>query len=251
MEIIEVKNLKELLVGTKVIGYGTTCICFLLRDNSVFKLYLNTYRKVELFDTFNMFEHLKMLNNLGNDTYVSPEKIVILNNKIIGYSMKYINTKTLAKMSKDIYINDVLNKINKLYEDTYLISKNNFDLRDIHRKNILYQNRFYVIDLDHGYINLNLSEDLLLKCNISGLLLTIIGAIFGENIFEGRNSKEMIFFDDEINTLYKQTIHQNHNKIFDLFGCIKEKVKNENPTINELRRVRKKIYKKEDNYYGK
>jgi len=248
MEIVEIKNLKKLLFGARIIGYGTTCICFLLRDKTVFKFYLNTTRKINLFDSRDMIEHLNLLSGIGNKTYITPDKLYMIDNVIIGYSMDYVKAKTLVRIDNNLRVSDILEKSKILYEDTYEINKNKFFLQDIHRKNILFNTSFNVVDLDHGRLSLNNNEEELLKWNMSKLSLTIIGAMFGENIFDSKNSLEMRFYDAEIKELYYKTLYENFENIDELFLNINERINNNDLKIKDLKRARRKLCKIEGSY---
>lgn len=239
MEIIEVSDLKKMLFGAIPIGYGCTSICFLLRDKTVFKQY---YTAVSGDKVVQEIEKLEMINSVQNELFIGPNRIYIKDGHVIGYGMQYIKAKNLKKMKKGVNLSEILKAYPILEEKIELISQKKFNLVDVYRENILFKDLFYVIDLDYGRIDQNRREDDILHSNKRALLISIIGGILGEDVRSTRNSEELFFKSHEIEELYRKVVYDQTSTINDLFDCIKEEIKNENPKIRDLRRARKKVY---------
>ena len=85
MKKTEVKTIIKHLISTKIIGIGTTAICFKMNSGNVLKLYLNTPLKQELFRCYNMRYHLAKISEIGNSTFIVPGKLLFKNNICIEY----------------------------------------------------------------------------------------------------------------------------------------------------------------------
>ena len=238
MEIVEIKNLKNLLISSKYIGWGTTSLCFLLSNGEVLKLYTNSYRKNKLYETRNMYEHLKNLNKLNNESFIGPDKIYIKDGKIIGYSMRYAKGRHLHDIKPKTNIVDLIPLIDKLINDSISLSDYNFKLADLHDKNIIIGDKFSVIDLDSGFFEDKIEPEELIKINVSSLIKTIISAIFKIKDYE-----IISFNSDELNKLYYIISIEDIHAYKELLIKIREIIEIESLSIKDIRDNKNKLVK--------
>lgn len=196
MKKTEITSILPYLKGAIPIGVGTTAICFLMPNKNVLKLYIELEGKINLFKYFDMNRHIEELNMICNDTYIGPQEVLIKNNQVVGYIYPYVYARVLKRLSDKVEEEDILKGYKKLYTDTYLISKQNFKLFDLHLKNMLYNGNYYVIDLDKGKIE---NQDNIFHYNIKEINKKIINSIFDLGMFD-----YVEFFDDDLEELFNQ-----------------------------------------------
>lgn len=234
----EIKNIRQLLLGARFIGYGTNSVCFLLKNQNVLKVYYNSYSTRELFRLFDMKEHLIEISKIGNKSYTVPRIIYTNNDKVIAYEYDYIKSKTLKKAKKNIFLDELIDSLDLLYEDTKLVSSFGFKNCDVHSENILFKEKYYIIDLDKGSF-CDISADFLANVNQRLILNSITEFIFKD---------DFLFFEDEkLNDLYRAMIYTDCLIYKDFFNYLKEKMNNDNPTINEIRAQKLELLKKYHN----
>lgn len=238
MEIVEIKNLKNLLLSSKYIGWGTTSLCFLLSNGEVLKLYTNSYRKNKLFETRNMDEHLNNLNKINNDSFIGPDKIYIKEGTIIGYSMRYAKGRHLHDIKPKTNISDLIPLIDKLINDSISLSEYNFKLADLHDKNIIIGEKLNVIDLDSGFFEDETKPEEIIKTNVSSLIKTIISAIF-----KIKNYEIISFNSDELNKLYYIISIENIHAYKELLMKIREILELESLSIKDVRENKNRLVK--------
>lgn len=235
MEIVKVNSLTKLLFGSRIIGIGSTAICFLLRNGEVFKLYLNTGNKQQLFQKYDMYEHLELMHDLGNDSYVAPNKVVFKDNDIIGYIMEYRNAKTIKHFSKSVSLKEIIEAFRELVENTYKISEAKFRLADVTDRNILFNKYFSIIDLDQGEIRSDLDAYNVMSYNLSDIATQVVNALFRVNYFD-----EVHFKNDELEFIYKNMMYSDYHYFYDLMESLEDYIGIINPTIHDLRKQKSK-----------
>ncbi len=247
IEVIEIEDIKVLLKGARCIGKGKTGKCFLLQDGSLFKIYRDTPNTAELFHQYDMLSHLNCLSQLNNEIYVGPIKIYTHKNQVIGYAMRYIPAKTLYKINKKVTLNEIREALNPLIDATFLISSEmKYTLVDMHGGNILYKEGFHVIDLDPGYFTENDDADKIMCFNMKKILCTIIDGIVGSGRYIG---EEISFYNKRLDSVYEEVIYKNYQAIDEFFGNLKEEVKQNNPTIKDVQRLKRRLYYLKLPYY--
>ena len=228
MEITEINNKKDYIKGSRFIGIGTTAVCFKRKDGRVFKLYIDTPNTYHLFQS-DMIERLSNINNIMNDTYIGPKEVLVQDGKVIGYLYPYIGANTLKYINRNISIDQLFNSLDKLIEDTIDISNKGFMLFDVHYKNILFDNRFYVIDLDKGH-SVTYTDNLL-NHNLKQIYQTIFDTIFRIKPWE------IVFFNDRVlDTLYHKCRWDDKESLMELVDYLKFKTNKQDPTIKQLKR---------------
>lgn len=241
MRIIEINDVRKYLNSLKIkkiIGIGTTAICFLLNDGRVLKLYHN---KPELIFNQDFCEHFTKISKISNDSYIGPDELIISKNNFIGYLYPYVDAKTMHNI-KDIEINELIYKYEKLDFDTKKISDNKFLLGDLHDRNILIGSLFYMIDLDRGHIQDTMTNEKVYLYNMRYINKIIIYSIFNVKLNE-----IMKFNNSEIENLYNTCLFSKP----DLLPIFLEKIENEcNLNKTYVKKIRKKIkYSVERNSY--
>lgn len=251
MYIEKVVDSRKYILKSKYIGAGFTAKCFLLKDGRLLKLYhKDSYNKYMIFRRHNnMIDFLCELSKIKNDTFIGPNGILINEQEeVIGYFMDYKRASTLKKIDKHVNIHDIISALPKLEEDTLKISESKYRIFDMHLRNILFNNQFYIIDLDGGnfcdyQINCNC------KYNMRDLYLIIIDGIFHNNDSEINLS----FYDQNLNSLYENiNINGNINSLYEFLNYLCEIVKMDNPDIKDLRKSANKVLKREKvpHYYS-
>lgn len=246
MDIVEISSIKNLVLGSIIIGAGKTAVCFKMKDGNVFKCYLNTHLKNELFRLKgDMLEHLKKLSELKNDTYRAPEKIVIKDNQVIGYIYPYIKAKTINNMSVNTKILDSIKEYDKLLSDTKEVSDKDFKLGDIHTKNILYNEMFYIIDLDFSSYIKTHSE----IYNNYYFNMNLIMRTYLEKIFKVNKETEILKFNDsKLAEMFRNMNWTNIDEVYNFFENIVQLTNKTNPSILDVRKSHL-VTKEENTYY--
>ena len=154
---------KELLMYLKYIvelGYGSQGITYHDKKlNKAIKVYHEVFDDEMSYLTKNKEETLKF-NQAVNNTYIFPDDVLMLNDKIVGYTSKFVSGKNLQYINPlTININNLMQSLKQVKEDTKLISENKIKSYDV-MYNIMYKNgRLYVVDtLEYG-INKTSYED--------------------------------------------------------------------------------------------
>ena len=214
MQITEIKKISEYLKKCRKlpVGIGTTAICFLTKDNKVLKLYLNTSNRRAIFNNYDSFiEHMSEVGKYANDTYIAPDELLVQDGKCVAYLYPYIQGRTLKHINLFTKVDTLfLENYSKLEEDTQKFSESGFLQDDLHEKNIVYNGSYHIIDLD---VTPNLVADVdLYETNMQKINKAIIDSLFRENDFT-----IMKFHNDELQKLYYEAIHKNHEAIRELF----------------------------------
>ena len=243
MKKINIESLKPYLKGARYISIGTTAICFLMPNGRVLKLFVNTYRKQQLFKLYpNIVDHLDEISEIKNDSYIPPEEVLIKNNVCVGYIYDYIKAKELKHIKLNTKINDLIDAYSKLEEDTHKISDKKFKLYDLHDKNILFNGNYKIIDLDRGHF-FNEVSDKIYNFNIQKINKTIIYSILGIKIYDDLN-----FINKDLDELYKESIYGEKRDITQLLNEIMDRnIK----TVFDLKIKSKKLINTSDNNYQK
>lgn len=241
MEIIEVKDLKQLLHKSKRIGKGSTSVCFLLSNGEVFKMYIDSYRKNKLFDLKNMSEFLPSISELNNDTFIAPEKIYVSNGNIIGYGMRYVKGLYLNKINPKTTIDELLQIIDKVLKDTILVSKHLYRIEDLHFRNILINDSLNIIDLECGTFNHDLKFDNLFNLNMKDILEVLFLVIFKLSM-----DYSIFFKNPEIEKLANLCVTVDYCAYKELLIKLKEILNNKDLTIRDLRNNKELIIREVD-----
>ena len=243
MEIIETKSILPHLLLTMPIGFGTTAVCFLTTNNEVIKVFYNSDATIKLFNSYDMLEHIKLLSDLTCDTYNGPTKVLVKNDKVLGYIYPYIYMQTLSKLPYYANRQTIINGYGRVLGDVKKMSEEHFRLMDVHHKNILIGSNYKLIDIDKGYQDLKSTPDDIFIYDMRQISKTII-----EEIFKLKIDEHLSFEDEILQKYYLKTLYDDPYEMFDFISRLF-------PSNNDtLRDVQKKVRIKkfnEDNCYHK
>lgn len=194
MEITEIQNLYSYLKYSRIIGMGTSAICFLMPNGKVLKVYYERAFKRYIAANMDMF------SDIGNDSFIAPSELLFKNGLCLAQIYKYIPGKTFNNINSNYTIKDILIGYKKLIEDTRKISEKSFVLCDIHDRNILFNGEFKIIDLDRGYIDRSYSCDAILISNMKKINEVILHSLFNVSL-----NKIIEFENFDIQNIYNKT----------------------------------------------
>lgn len=209
MKINEVKSVTKFLSKCYPIplGAGRTAICYLMNDGRVLKLYMNTSKRWELFNTFNdIIHHFELMDKIKNDSFFPPEELIVKDGKLIGYIFSCVKGKTYH--SYDVPLDRLLKNYDKVYQDVLEVSSKEFLIADLHTKNIIVSNDcFKIIDLDFGSFNEEFENqkqnlEMLKWKNTRELRMNIMYGLFGKDAYYDI----IYFYDNYLNNLFNDTI---------------------------------------------
>ena len=242
MKKTAINSLMPYLKDSYLIGVGTTALCFLMKDGNVLKVFMDTSNKKELFlSKKNIIKHFELINKLKNDTYIVPEELLIKDNNFIGYIYPYKSAKVLNLLNKNTKLDNIIDSYDKLIEDTSKISEKKFILEDLHDKNILYSDNFYLIDLDFGYFEKSKSSEELTNLNLLNLNEAIIHSLFKKKL-----NMVIDFFDEDLNDLYKNATKKDY-RYFKILLLEIQKYKDSIKSKSDLKK--NKLIYTHNNYY--
>ncbi len=154
MKKIYVDDYHELCKSKRPIGYGETANCFMGTDGDVVKIFYKNFmqeinRKYDRF--MNKFE---VLSTLADERIITPEKLIMSNEQIIGYKYRYIKAKDFEDVSMLTRIETLFEDYETVLQELKLLSDAGIQSFDMHGRNILYEdNKYYFIDFDKCIID--------------------------------------------------------------------------------------------------
>lgn len=214
------------------IGSGSCARCYLFDDNTVYKVFRKNGYAYELLHNkdINIEDRFEYLSKVNNDTFYGPKTIVVDNSEnVVGYLMDYASGKTLNKLKGNCNISELLTAYRYLVEEIKRLSEHFVELKDVHERNILYDGRFKVVDLDKGILS-NESYDEVLRRNIGKTTNCIINSIF--NI---ERHSDVRFYNQDLNTLYNASINGDYKLVSDFFDYLDECLSLHRPEIKKYR----------------
>jgi len=182
MEIIEIEKVMPYLINSFPIGMGMTAICFKNIDNVVIKIFKKNDEAKLLVDKDDFLDRLTNIGRISNSTFIGPDTILVHNDKVVGYLYPYINAKVLAKIPKSTRLSTLFGNYEILLKDTKEISDEHLRLYDVHNRNILFNGKYYVIDLDKSNFMENVEFNFIE--NMSVLFNNILWQIYGTKPWE-------------------------------------------------------------------
>lgn len=125
------------------VDFGSTCNIYKVKigaDIYAIKLF-NGLQRVTL-------EECENLQKLNIDSYVSPIKLIYINDRFKGYAMRFCEGSNLGVRKLDLHINEFASSTVKLLEDTEKLSEEKFRIFDGYITNGMYDNGFKIVDVD-------------------------------------------------------------------------------------------------------
>lgn len=86
--------------------------------------------------------------NIKIESYISPVKILYINDKFKGYLMKFCKGKDLEKRKLDIPVVEFAKSATKLIKDTKKLTCLKYNIYDTFISNVMYDDGFKMIDMD-------------------------------------------------------------------------------------------------------
>lgn len=159
MKITNKDRFLNYLSSLKFLGVGSQGACYYdPKTNQVLKVF-HTFFEDDYEEILS--EDLTQFSNITNSTFIWPIETIEYNNFVIGYTMKFVKSKSLYEINP-LYVNLNLfaKAISKSYKDIELLTKNDIKIYDI-MYNILYsKGKINVIDtMEYSKRNVTLKEN--------------------------------------------------------------------------------------------
>ena len=159
MKITNKDRFLHYLSSLKFLGVGSQGACYYdPKTNQVLKVF-HIFFDDDYDDIIS--EDLTQFSNITNSTFIWPIETIEYNNFVIGYTMKFVKSKSLYE-TNPLYVNlnSLAKSINKSYKDIELLTNNDIMIYDI-MYNILYsKGKINVIDtMEYSKRNVTLKEN--------------------------------------------------------------------------------------------
>ena len=99
------------------------------------------------------------------DSYISPKRLMYVNDEFKGYIMRLCKGKDLEKRRLNISVDEFAESTVKLMEDTEKLSKINYSIFDTYISNVMYDDGFKMIDMDNYRYEENKTYDEIIRIN--------------------------------------------------------------------------------------
>lgn len=242
--IIEIDN-KKYECTPITHGEGSNATCYLLDNNKVLKVYhndLSEYNKVSI-------TNFEPLLNIKSDTFMFPEEVFINNDDIVtGYIYPFVNGETLVDTEEDILISDFLNKLDEVYNNIEEISKEGVFTCEMGPKNIIFNDKFYIIDTDAYFVIKALPYEVCLGHNISIFNTSILDFIvrnekIDQDLFTFINKNQLLRLLWEEMTSKENAKPLLKEFIFELKQSMEEEYDTNIDTFNDFHKTFKRVRK--------
>jgi len=96
--------------------------------------------------------------DINIESYISPIKLLYVNDKFKGYIMRFCQGKDLEKRPKlSITVDEFARSASKLFDDTKKLTELKYSIYDSFISNVMYDNGFKMIDMDSYPYEINKS----------------------------------------------------------------------------------------------
>ena len=190
MVFVNDKQFYEFLDMLSFIGEGSQGICY-CDKNKVIKIFHDYFEGEDILYTG---DDILRFNGIKNSTFIWPEDVVFIKDKVVGYIMPYIRFNNLYNINPLLINLDKLEgAIKKTYDDIMILTDNDIVMYDV-AYNILYGNgKIKVIDtLEYGINAVSFEKN---RANVDyEIKLFLVDNYFNSFIYNDRLLKEM--YDD-------------------------------------------------------
>lgn len=159
MKITNKDRFLHYLSSLKFLGVGSQGACYYdSKTNQVLKVF-HMFFDDDYDDVIS--EDLTQFSNITNSTFIWPIETIEYNNLVIGYTMKFVKSKSLYEINPlYVNLNSFAKAISKSYKDIALLTNNDIKIYDI-MYNILYsRGKINVIDtMEYSKRNVTLKEN--------------------------------------------------------------------------------------------
>lgn len=168
------------------LGYGSTSQVY------KFKLPDGKFYALKVFNEFmrQSLESFEEKLKINIDSYISPKRILYVNDKFSGYLMDYCRNYDLSRRNLYIPVEDYARNANKLIDDTNKLSELKYTIYDTFISNVMYDKGFKMIDMDDYSRNTDKSIEEVKKLNIERLNKMLV------NIFINSTGLASMFFQN-------------------------------------------------------
>lgn len=143
---LTLKQYQDYLKSDDFIGSGLNSRIFLYQEKSVLKLW-KEYVNIAVLNLFR--QNITALLLVRNNALITPQKLVKLEDKIVGYTMPYFSGCNLSELPLDTSLTKLYEALVELEKNIKEIAKMHLDIGDIHSDNIMYnQGKFVFLDCD-------------------------------------------------------------------------------------------------------
>lgn len=135
-------------------GSGSFGKCFIVNENILYKkLFLTEEGTLPIYE--DSFENIVGLNN---DTFIFPMYLDIDKEYIRGLFLKWIHARNMEEINSDILISTVIEALDKFRLDLKKVSDIGIVIDDITSENMLFNDQFYMIDLESSKFNFDMKD---------------------------------------------------------------------------------------------
>ncbi len=200
---------------------GRTAICYFYDNNTSIKIFYNVEEIQKSF--------LPELINYNNKSFAFPIDLVYIDDILIGHTMDYVEGDQLKEIPLSYKLNDLINAYKKIYKDIEKVSEDGISFRDLHCKNVIIGDNFFITDTARFVIDK--SNDLVTLQNLemfNRLLITKlmkINKLVINSIKDKKFSDGLITCDSLIPFLRE-------------LQCISENVYEESATLDIVRKLK-------------
>ena len=229
------------------IGMGSCGECFLNpKTNQVFKIFNQFFEEEEGFsyeEEYAEYDEKEILRfaNIKAPSFIFANNIITVNGHIVGYISKYANAKRLNQINPLIISLEKLKRaILEVYNSLQIVSNEGIKTYDM-MYNILYHNKFYIIDQDEYSYN-DMDNKKLYNYNRANfdqeIYYFLIEAYLDEFINQDARLKEM-FGNREVDVL--TFISELQSKLSERVQKPVSKLSDAKPVLNK-QKVKKPFY---------
>ena len=151
MEFKSREHLLGFLSNLEDCGLGSQGVCYYNPyDNNVYKIYHQFFDDIvdEDFIVEYKQEDILRFSDIKNSTFIWPNDVVRVKDEVVGFKSKFVKARPLHKMNPLLINLDKFKKsIENARKDIDIISDRNVLTYDV-MYNILYGDKFYVVDQD-------------------------------------------------------------------------------------------------------
>lgn len=237
MKTIEIDNKKMYLKHSKLIGIGTTAVCYLKEDGNVSKFYYNMPGNGEYFR-----KKFNKLSEYINESFITPQELLVdKNNNLLGYNYPYVEGKSLLFTSPFVKLDDYLKHYEEFLDECKEFSLSGYVPSDLHGGNIIYKDgKCRIIDLDRGVFYGDL--EYCYKMNAKKFANSYLNKIFRVKLDEIIN-----FYNYYLQEDYQNTDWTDIDSVANFYDYLYQCSNKENPSIHNVR-VKHLAYKEINEY---
>ena len=152
------------------IGIGSEGVCYKLNDKAALKHLCGPAYEKQTKEEILQFKDIDISN------YIFIQNLVYVKDEIVGVLMQYINGKNLENKLYREKILRLIKAIDDLVMATKRLSNKGISVFDVCPINMLYNNKFYLIDT-MSYTKVDLENNKLFKDNMSKVTYSVYHAI--------------------------------------------------------------------------